>query len=218
MIDDPDNLILLCANHHGLTLKKKPDERPAIAIEDINDLQKSGFAKAEKRGFYFSIPPSFSVFLGNNLCMGCPYVLIVNGKPLIEIWPQRPAFYVEKPKFYLYMRFFDDENNLIGGMFANHWASVVNEEWELNILENEVSARHTKRPIFVKFERDRNLVHITGLFYFDGIEMKAKYDGLSLMSNTYSGCVAKDCEVAFIVKGNRKSVSLAFCGRLPTKF
>jgi hypothetical protein len=97
-IDDPDNLILLCANHHGLTLKKKADERPAIAIEDIADLEKSGFAKADKRVFYFSIPQSFKVSLGNNLCIRCPYVLIVNDKPLIEIWPQRPAFYVEEPQ------------------------------------------------------------------------------------------------------------------------
>lgn len=217
LIDDPDNLILLCANHHGLTLKKKPDDHPAIAIEDIDDLQKSGFAKAEKRGFYFSIPQSFSVSLGNNLCIGCPYVLIVNDRPLIEIWPQRPAFYVEEPKFYLYMRFFDEENNFIGGMFANHWASVVNEEWKLDILENEITARHIKRPIFVKFERDRNLVRITGQFYFDGIEINAKYDRLLLMKNKYSGNMARNCEVAFIVKGNRKSASLGFCSRLPTK-
>lgn len=128
MIDDPDNLILLCANHHGLTLKKKQDKRPSIAIEDIDNLQKSGFAKADKQRFYFSVPQNFIVSLGSNVCKGCPYVLIVNGKPLIEIWPQRPAFYIEEPKFYLYMRFFDEENNFIGGMFANHWASVVNEE------------------------------------------------------------------------------------------
>jgi hypothetical protein len=209
---------LLCANHHGLTLKKKPDERPAIAIEDINDLQKSGFANAEKRGFYFSIPQTFSVSLGNNLCIGCPYVLIVNDKPLIEIWPQRTAYYVEEPKFYLYMRFFDDENNFIGGMFANHWASVVNEEWKLDILENEITASHVKRPIFVKFERDKYLVRITGRFYFDGIEITAKYDSLLLMKTVFSGNMAKNCEVAFIVKGNRKLASLAFCGRLSTKF
>jgi len=218
LIDDPDNLILLCANHHGLTLKKKPNKLPAIALEDILDLKKSGFARAEKRGFYFSIPQNFSVSLGNNLCTGCPYVLIVNDKPLIEIWPQMPAFFVQEPKFYLYMRFFDDENNFIGGMFANHWASVVNEEWKLDILENEITARHAKRPIFVKFERDEYLVRITGRFYFDGIEINAKYDSLLLMKNVFSGCMARNCEVAFIVKGNRESASLGFGGPLPAKF
>jgi hypothetical protein len=136
---------------------------------------------------------------------------------LIEMWPQRTAFYVEEPKVYLYMRFFDDENNFIGGMFANHWASVVNEEWKLDILENEIIARHVKRPIFVKFERDKNLVRITGRFYFDGIEITAKYDSLLLMTNVFSGNMARNCEVAFIVKGNRESASLGFCGRLSTK-
>jgi len=217
LIDEPDNLILLCLNHHGLTLKKKPNESPAIAIEDIDDLQKSSFAKAEKKGFYFSIPQNFSVSLGNNLCIGCPYVLIVNDKPLIEIWPQKSTFYVKEPKFYLYMRFFDDENNFIGGMFANHWASVANEEWKLDILENEITARHIKRPIFVKFERNKNFVYITGQFYFDGIEINAKYNMLLLMKNSFSGCMANNCEVGFIVKGNSKSASLGFCGRLPTK-
>ena len=209
---------MLCANHHGLTLKKRPDERPAIALEDIDDLEKSGFAKADKRGFYFSIPQNFRVALGNNLCIGCPYVLIVNGKPLIEIWPQIPAFYVEEPKFYLYMRFFDEENNFIGGMFANHWASVVNEEWKLDILQDEITARHVKRPIFVKFERNKDLVSITGQFYFDGIEINANYDKLLLMGTIFSGCMASNCEVAFSVTGNRESTSLSFGSRLPRKF
>ena len=78
-----------------------------------------------------------------------------------------PASFVQEPKFYLYLRFFDDENNFIGGMFANHWASVVNEEWKLDILENEITVRHVKRPIFIKFERHKYLVRITGRFYFD---------------------------------------------------
>ncbi len=217
MIDDPDNLILLCANHHALTLKKKPNKRPAIALEDIDDLQKSGFANAEKRGFYFSIPQSFSVSLGNNLCIGCPYVLIVNDKPLIEIWSQSPASYVKEQKFYLYMRFFDNQNNFIGGMLANHWASVVNEEWKLDILENEITARNVKRPIFVKFERNKNLVRITGLFYFDGIKINANSNNLQLIGARFTGCMASNCEVAFIINGNRESASLGFCGKLNTK-
>ncbi len=170
-----------------------------------------------KRGFYFSIPQNFSVSLGNNLCIGCPYVLVVNDKPLIEIWPQMPAFFAEEPKFYLYMRFFDDENNFIGGMFANHWASVVNEKWKLDILENEITARHAHRPIFVKFERNNYLVRITGQFYFDRIEITATRDRLLLFTNEFSGCMARNCEEAFIVQGNQKSTSLGFCGRLPNR-
>lgn len=218
LIDDPDNLILLCANHHGLTRKKKPNKLPSIALQDILDLEKSGFAKAEKRGFYFSIPQSFAVSLGNNLCIRCPYVLIVNNKPLIEIWPQMSASFIPETKFYLYMRFFDSENNFIGGMFANHWASVVNEEWKLDIMENKITARHVKRPIFVNFERDKDLVRITGRFYFDGIEINAKSDSLLLMKNVFTGNIAENCEVAFIVKGNRESISLGFCGQLSMKF
>ena len=129
-----------------------------------------------------------------------------------------PASFAKEPKFYLYMRFFDEDNNFIGGMFANHWASVVDEEWKLDILENEINARHVKRPIFVKFERDKYLVRITGRFYFDGIEINAKDDCLLLMENVFSGCMAKNCEVAFIVKGNREAVSFGFGGRLSTKF
>ena len=210
-------MILLCANHHGLTLKKKPTKFPAISLEDIQDLEKSGFATAEKKGFYFSIPQSFSVSFGNNLCIRCPYVLVVNSKPLIEIWPHRPAHYVKEPNFYLYMRFFDDENNFIGGMFANHWASVVNEEWKLDILENEITARHVNRPIFIRFERDGNTIRITGKFYFDGIEINAKADGLLLLKTVWTGNMASDCEVAFNINGNRETASLGVGSRLSTK-
>ncbi len=216
LIDDPDNLILLCANHHDLTLKKKPNKRPAIALEDILDLQKSGFAKAEKRGFYFSIPQNFAVNLGNNLCIACPYVLIVNNKPLIEIWPQMPAAYVQEPKFYLYMRFFDSENNFVGGMFANHWASVVNEEWRLKILDDEIEARHCKKPLFINFKKTKESIIITGVIYYDGIQIVITSEELILVPNDIrvSGSTIARCEVAFKIKGNERGAGFSIGGRL----
>ena len=215
LINDPNNSILVCENHHGLTLSKKPNGTPAISFKEIQDLEKSAFAKLEKRGFYFSIPQNFSVSLGGNICSMCPYVLVVNGKPLIEIWAQKPASYVDEMKIFLYMRFFDENNNFIGGMFANHWASVVNEEWKLNILENEIRTWHIQKPIFVNFKRDKNIVTITGQFYFDGIKILVTDKELILpRENRFVGCSVTGCEVAFNINGNSESVSFAFGGKL----
>lgn len=214
LIDDPDNLILVCANHHELTLKKKPNGIPAISFEDVQDLVKSGVAKAQKRGFYFTVPQNFSVNLGNNVCRRCPYVLIINGKPLIEMWPQRAVTYVDEIRYYLYMRFFDESNNFIGGMFANHWASVVNENWKLEILENEITASHAKRQIFIRFVRNSD-IHITGKFYFDGIEVIANHNSLILpVRNVFKNNHIENCEVAFLIEGDNNSASLSICGRL----
>lgn len=219
LIDDPNNLILLCRDHHGLTLKKKPDGTPSLSFIDIQDLEKSKFAKANKRGFYFPFPQNFHVYLGNNYCCLCPYILIVNGKPLIELWPQKPVAYADKTSYYLYMRFFDEENNFVGGMFANHWASVVDEQWKFDYNNSGydyemLEVRHRKKPINVKFERYSESLYITGRFYFDSIEILANHNALFLTGSVWTGNFIRGCEVAFMINGNSESASVSCCGRL----
>lgn len=182
LIDDPDNLIILCSNHHTLTQKLKPDGRPCISFVDIDDLKKSKYVTANKSGFYFVVPQNFQVSLGSNLCTGCPYILVVNNKPLVEMWPQKTTHYSDKIRVYLYMRFFDEENNFIGGMFANHWASVVNEDWELKIIGDTIEAKHKTKPISVKFDKT-SVLSVTGTFYFDEIKIEAKENELILPIN-----------------------------------
>lgn len=222
LIDDPDNLILLCSIHHALTLKKKPDGVPSLSFNDIQYLEKSKFAKADKRGFHFPFPQNFWTFLGNNFCCQCPYILIVNGKPLIEIWPQKPTYYTNKINYYLYMRFFDKENNFVGGMFANQWASVVNEEWtfDYNNTGDEyemIEAKHKSKSINIKFERYSDYLYITGQFYFDGIRIISTHDGMMLPGNNlFSGnkVYCRDRKnVAFKINGNNKSAILSVGSR-----
>ena len=217
LIDDPDNLIILCSNHHTLTQKLKPNGKPCISFVNIDDLKNSKYATADKNGFYFDIPQYFQISLGNNLCTGCPYILVVNNKPLVEMWPQKTTHYSNEIRFYLYMRFFDEENNFIGGMFANHWASVVNEEWELKIMENTIEAKHKTRPIFVKFNKT-SVLSITGTFYFDGIKIEAKKNELILpVNNKIINGSIQNCEVAFNVSGNKTRANLGICGSLNFK-
>jgi hypothetical protein len=87
LVNDPNNLILLCSNHHRLTKKTKPNKVPSISFTDIKDLKKSRYALANKEGFYFKIPQNFEIHLGSNMFFECPYIIIVNNKPLIEMWP-----------------------------------------------------------------------------------------------------------------------------------
>jgi len=217
LIDDPDNLILLCSNHHTLTQKLKPDGKPCISFVDIEDLKNSKYATADKSGFYFDVPQNFQVSLGNNLCRGCPYILVVNNRPLVEMWPQKTTHYSDEIRFYLYMRFFDEENNFIGGMFANHWASVVNEDWDLNIGKNVIEAKHKTKPVFVKFNKTAGL-SITGTFYFNEIKIEAKENELILpINNKFIDNNINNCEVAFNISGNKTGASLGICGRLNFK-
>lgn len=217
LIDDPDNLIILCSNHHTLTQKLKPDGKPCISFVDIDDLKKSKYATANKSGFYFDVPQNFQVSLGNNLCKGCPYILVVNNKPLVEMWPQKTTYYSNEIRFYLYMRFFDEENNFIGGMFANHWASVVNEDWDLKIERDVIEAKHKTKLVFVKFNKS-SVLSVTGTFYFNEIKIEAKENELILpINNRFMGNSINGCEVAFNVSGNKDRASFGICGRLNFK-
>jgi hypothetical protein len=202
LADDPNNLILLCSNHHSLTLKKKPDGSPVLSIQDIEDLKRSKFVNTKKTGFYFEVPQKFEVNLGSNICSNCPCILEVNEKPLIEILPQSPAYYVNEPRIYLYMRFFDEENNFIGGMFANHWVSTAGENWNIQISTRVISISNKNKNLHVKFEVKNDTVHITGVFYFDGIKIIVEEGRIVLPGNNqFSNNRISNCEVAFSLKG-----------------
>ncbi len=182
LIDDPENLILLCANHHALTLKKKPNGLPVISFQEINDVVNSRYVNSRKLGVYFDAPKNGRVILGSNSCMGYPYILVVNKKPLIELWIKKPVYYTDGLGWFLTMRFFDEENNFLAGVFDNHWASVIGEDWAINITEEIIEMKHKNEGLFIRLEKKENL-YITGTFYFDGIQIEAKENELTLSGN-----------------------------------
>lgn len=210
LIDDPDNLILLCASHHALTLKKKPTGLPVISFHEIGDLISSKYANSNKLGVYFDVPQNNRVILGSNSCMNYPYILVVNRKPLIELWAKKPVHYAKELGIFVTMRFFDEENNFLGGMFDNHWAYVAGEDWDINVTPNQIEIKHKKKNLFVKIEKKESL-YITGVFYFDGIRIEAKDNELVLprnnkmIGNTLVGC-------AFSVFGNKHRLGFAIGG------
>lgn len=210
LIDNPDNLILLCPNHHRLTQKTKDTDDPVISFKDIEELKKSKYAKSEKHGFYFDIPQRYEVSLGSNKCICTRYILIVNDRPIIELWPQKPAYYSNNIRYFLIMRFFDEQDNFIGGMFANYWASVRNHEWKIINDADKLEAKHLVSNIFIRFEKKDCLV-ITGIFYSHGLKIVAKEDYLILPGNNlFRNCVSLNNEIAFFVKGDSSFAAITF--------
>lgn len=202
LINDFDNLVLLCNNHHALTRKVNPNGKSVISFREIQDVANSKYVDSDKFGVYFDVPQNDRVVLGSNFCISYSYILVVNKKPLIELWKKPPAHYVKELRFFVTMRFFDEDNNFLGGMFDNHWAYVVGENWDLSITADKIEITHKTRSLFVKIEKKESL-HITGVFYFDGIRIEAKDNALILpgdnrmMNNTLEGC-------AFSVFGDRQ--------------
>lgn len=210
LIDNPDNLVLLCTNHHTLTLKKNPDGFPAISFKEINDVIRSKYVNSNKLGVYFDVPQNYRVVLGGNTCQNYPYILVVNKKPLIELWAKQPVHYVDELGLFVTMRFFDEKNNFLGGMFDNHWASVADEKWEISFSQDVIEVRNKENDLFIKFEK-RESLYITGVFYFDGIRIEARNNELTLprgnkfISNTLDGC-------AFSVFGDKDKSGFSIGG------
>jgi len=210
LIDDPDNLVLLCSNHHGLTRKVNPNGKPVISFREIQDVTDSKYANSDKLETYFDVPQNNRVVLGGNFCINYPYILVVNKKPLIELWSKKPVHYVKKLGIFVTMRFFDEENNFLGGMFDNHWAYVAGEDWEIDVKPSQIEIKHKDKNIFVKIEKKESL-YIAGVFYFDGIRIEARDKELVLprnnkmIGNTLVGC-------AFSVFGDRHSSGFAIGG------
>jgi len=210
LIDDPDNLVLLCANHHTLTLKKNPNGKAVISFIEIQDIANSKYVNSGKQGFYFDIPQNHKVILGSNICINYPYILVVNKKPLIELWAKKPVHYTATSGFFLTLRFFDESNNFLGGMFDNHWAYIFNEDWEINLNPNEIDIKHTSKDFFIKIEKKDSL-YITGTFYFDGIRIEARENEMvipgnnKLIGNTLECC-------AFSIFGDKNQSSFGIGG------
>lgn len=210
LIDEPDNLVLLCSNHHTLTQKVNPDGKLVISFREIQDVANSKYVNSDKLGVYFDIPQNSRVVLGSNSCINYPYILVVNDKPLIELWSKKPVHYAEELGFFVTMRFFDEENNFLGGMFDNHWAYVAGEDWDINVTPNQIEIKHKNKSLFVKIEKKESL-YVTGVFYFDGIRIDARDDELvlprdnKLINNALIGC-------AFSVFGDKYSSGFAIGG------
>ncbi len=85
LIDDPDNLVLLCSNHHTLTRKVNPDGKSVISFREIQNVANSKYVSSNKFGVYFDVPQNKRVILGGNSCIDYPYILVVNNKPLVEL-------------------------------------------------------------------------------------------------------------------------------------
>lgn len=80
------------------------------------------------------------------------------------MWPQKPAYYSSNIRYSLIMRFFDEQDNFIGGMFANYWALIRNNEWEIINDSNKLEVKHLLSNIFLRFEKKDSLI-ITGIFF-----------------------------------------------------
>lgn len=210
LIDDPDNLVLLCSNHHTLTQKINPNGKSVISFREIQDVTNSKYVNSNKLGVYFDVPQNSRVVLGSNTCMNYPYILVVHNKPLIEVWSKKPIHYAEELGFFVTMRFFDEENNFLGGMFDNHWAYVAGEDWDINVTPSQIEIKHKKKNLFVKIEKKESL-YIAGVFYFDGIRIEARGNeitlpgGGKLISNTLDGC-------AFSIFGDKHGSGFAIGG------
>lgn len=208
LIDDPNNLVLLCSNHHSLTRKKNFDGSFALSINDIRDLKASKYCHSDKfGGFYFDMPASkFAVKLANGICYACPQILLVNGKPLIELKPTSPVWYEKEERYYLYARFFDRQNNFIGGMFANNWASVSGKEWKISITDTEISVENLAESININFKKTSEGIAITGVLYYDEVKIEATSNYLKigqLVLHLYS---VSHCNVAFAINSHKQKL------------
>jgi len=166
-------------------------------------------------GFYFDAPEDCDISLGSNICSSCPYVLIVNDKPLIEMWSHKDVHY-GKNQMFIYMRFYDMDNNFIGGMFGNHWISVSEEEWIAESVGNKkIKVTNKGKDIFIQFINEDGVVKINGQFYFDGIKIFANDNELILpKENKFQRNHILGHEVAFNISGSKDSAVLSIGGRL----
>ncbi|MFC1686609.1 HNH endonuclease [Patescibacteria group bacterium] len=188
LIDDPDNLVLVCRNHHALFHKRKPNGERFISFTDVEDLSCPRSGTNTKTGFYFDTPDFFKIVLGDNTFEKCSRILTVQNRPLIEIWPCKPVQYSDKKRYYIFIRFFDRNDKLVGAMFANHWIQVLNEDWNLDFSPGiKIEAYHKNKGIFIKIERKDNLIVITGRLYFKGNEIEINDSGLFLSNSKIIG-------------------------------
>lgn len=215
LINTPENLILVCSNHHALTLKTKADGKFMLSFEDVSDLINSKYKNSTKRGGNVVLPDeNVPVIIGLNKFENCKYIIAVNQKPLLETTFKKPVTYATKKTFLLFIRLFDKNNNFIGGLFGDYWASTTGGNCKLNLKENSILAE-CEEDIWIKITICPSFVHIEGILYFDGIKIAMNQDNISLNNQMkIQGLNFKNNECALRVYGSQLNASYKINGSL----
>jgi hypothetical protein len=195
-VHDPENLVLLCPNHHA---EKTKGHRPVDTIREANE-NPHNIREGESSPYGLHFPKedrtkTFVVELGSTefrfplVAMGLLVPILVDDTPLL-------SFKVEEGRLLVSMQLFNRSNELLVQVVENELIYSV-DSWDVEYIGNTLTVRHGLGDIFVRLEFDPEADKIiinSGRIWRNGVEVVLGPTGLSGGNFTISEIAFQMCE------------------------
>ncbi len=189
---DPDNITLLCPNHHdskgkGIISKEYVRERTAKAkCRDETAFNKIHFDK-------------INLLFGNNLIAGLPgYAFKVFDKDFLS--------FSYKERLTIDAELYDHKGNIILKIVDSEYQVLMSEEvWDIRIKGNKIITIQNaprNRLLQLEINGEKNTIKILGKVYFSENDyVDVRDDGIFYKNTCLASgctCIANDCGIAIV--------------------
>jgi hypothetical protein len=166
-------MVVLCANCHAradngdIDVKSLYRYKERLRRLDAQVIQQPTF------GELVTFPGTPALILGSNRFEGCPNVLIVNGKPMVQVA-------VEDGRLLLSARLYDREGRLVAEVNRNQWRINPNNIFRTEADPDRVRVIDQYGELALDAcANDDGTVTVNGTFYVSGMEIVASDEGLA---------------------------------------
>lgn len=192
---NPDEMVVLCPNHHE---HAGPDAE-ALTPDDLYEYKENPHISdiVDYDLYYESSTPVLNI--ANSRCqlqdLEEMTVLEIQGEPIIEM-AYRDGVLQFSVKLY------NEENDLIAELDENEWWANTNDVWDLEYRANHFKIWHGRRDIGLKIEYDSSTdqMDVYGGFYYGGIRVTATPSKIELpRENVIQNVNVIDCKTAISI-------------------
>jgi hypothetical protein len=165
----PDDMMILCPNHHDEVTTGKvpePEQREWKANPfNIREGYASGTLRIDQK--------ELVVNLGGSRFVEVPVLLQMNGEDIIAIK------HSEQGRLLVSMCSYDENDSLLFSIIDNEWKTGANLPWDLDSKWRHVVLRHKRRDVGLEIDARQDPVKVRGTFWKRGRRFKATENTLN---------------------------------------
>lgn len=185
---DPDDLMLVCPNHHRACRAAIPEEEQREAKRNPTNIQ-SGLVN----GKLYLGKRDLIIDLGSTIIRDTPSIFSD-----VESKTDYMGLKIDETGILnLSMILVDKNGTHLGVIRDNEWTVLVDDAWDLEATEQLVTCRLGRGDIAIRIDARKSPVQITGCWNFNGSLIDVARSQIKLGSNSFSGGSITSCGSAF---------------------
>lgn len=205
LIDDLDNLVLLCSTHHDVHHRKK-----LFTSNDFQEFsQEKHINKEKKIAGYLTMPVNrVPLILGTLTIEDCRDVLVVDNKALISLYYLKLNSKIEDKRLFVICRLYNEKEDFVGMFLGDHFVSFGGTSQGF-----KCKTEYGKYLIFEKDDEQllkigmfESFITLEGSFSYKGKKISIDPNGLSVDKKFFVETCKLKGDIAFSINSDSKGI------------